>query len=213
VQNWKIGIGIVIGLIAATGSRDARAYTISSAVTDGCHELITSEALRRVRADLALPPIEPSEDELALIEDLQFNPDDDMRDVAAVTLLLGVRDNDLKGRAADDLSYLAQVHADPATQDEHCLRDLAHDEPGGSQAAIAACRAYIEQRVEEALDGLDQAGVPDASSRTVLEVHLATRGGVEAPLPRYYLRMGQALHALEDGFSHSYRTADGKAVR
>jgi uncharacterized protein (TIGR03382 family) len=46
----------------------------------------------------------------------------------------------------------------------------------------------------------------------MLPLYLALRGSVKASLPTYYLRMGQAIHALEDSFSHTYRTADGMNV-
>ena len=41
-----------------------------------------------------------------------------------------------------------------------------------------------------------------------LPVGLAIRGEVTVPLPGFYVRLGQALHALQDSFTHSYRTAD-----
>lgn len=197
--------------IATTGRADA--FTIESVASEGCHERITSEALRRVRADVdAAPPIEPTEDEQALIQDLQFGPDDDMMDVGAVSLLLGVRDNDLRGRGSDDLTSLAQVHGDPDNQDQHCLRAENQDEPGGTEAAVTACRAYIQQRVSLALDGLASDGHVLSGVRTELALHLAARGDVDARLPVFYVRMGQALHALEDSFAHSYRTEDAKRI-
>jgi hypothetical protein len=42
----------------------------------------------------------------------------------------------------------------------------------------------------------------------VLTIYLSIRGQVDALLPTYYVRMGQAIHAVEDGFTHTYRTAD-----
>jgi hypothetical protein len=68
----------------------------------------------------------------------------------------------------------------------------------------------MEKRVAQAIAGLDADGRP--AGRTKLAIHLAIRGDVEPPLPTFYVRMGQALHALEDGFSHTYRTEDGRAV-
>ena len=41
-----------------------------------------------------------------------------------------------------------------------------------------------------------------------MTVHLSLRGQVDAPLPTYYLKIGQAIHAIEDSFTHTYRTAD-----
>lgn len=39
-------------------------------------------------------------------------------------------------------------------------------------------------------------------------MYLSLRAHVDAPLPTFYLRMGEAMHTLEDGFSHTWRTAD-----
>jgi hypothetical protein len=136
----------------------------------------------------------------------------DLDDLGAVTLLLGVRDNDLKGRQSNDVTELALVHGDPALQREHCLRGSDDDEPGGSQSAVAACRDFIRERVGQALAGLDARGAPDPANRTSLSVYLALRHRVDAPLPTYYLRIGQAIHALEDSFTHTYRTADGTQI-
>src|SRR5512133_243535 len=189
--------------------RATNAYTVSTILTEGCHERLTTDALRAVRSDpLLAAPIAVTRDEQALIDDLEFTPPSDMKDLGGVTLLVGARDNDVKGRASDDLTQMAWVHGNPNNQDEHCLRSEAQDEPGGSAAAVAACRAFIRGRILEALDGLDAGGVPDPSKRTSLPLHLALRGGVDASLPTYYVRMGQAIHAVEDSFTHTYRTAD-----
>lgn len=204
-------VGVLVVALVGTTVAPSFAYTVESAATVGCHERITSEALRTVRETISsAAPITPTDDERALIDDLQFDPDDDMLDLGAVALLLGVRDNDLKGRGSDDLTELANVHGDPAHQDEHCLRGLDDDEPDGTNRAIAGCRSYIERRVGEAIDALDDAGEP--TKRTGLDVHLAIRGGIEARLPGFYVHIGQALHALQDGFTHTYRNPDGRHV-
>jgi hypothetical protein len=194
-------------LVAFPG--EAHGYTINSVLGAGCHETITSQALRAVRLDLATAaPLPATSNEQALVDDVQFTPDGDMKDLGAATLLVAVRDNDLKGRGSSDLSQLAEVHGDPNAQQEHCLRGPNQKEPGGSEAAVAACRKFIRARVLEALDGLDAKGKPDLTKRTTLTVHLSMRGQVDAPLPTYYVRIGQAMHAVQDSFTHTYRTAD-----
>lgn len=206
---WKLGGVLVIVSVAVVIS----AYTISTHFTKGCHEAITSQALRNVRVDLQIPPTPAvTADDQALMDDLQFNPDGDMKDLGGTTLLIGVRDNDIKGSSSEDLSLLAEVHGNPATQREHCLRGPGQKEPGGSATAVADCVAYIRERVLQALDGLDAAGRPDPAKRTPLSMYLAVRGHVNASLPTYYLRMGQALHAIQDTFTHTYRTADGMQI-
>jgi hypothetical protein len=202
---------ILLWLVVIPSSTNA--YTVSTLLTDGCHEKLTSEALRTVRRDLqTAAPLPLTANERALADDLQFTADQDMRDLSGVTLLLSVRDNDLKGRSSGDLTVLAQIHGNPDNQDEHCLRNKAQDEPGGSEAAADDCRKFIRGRVVEALDGLDTNSVPDPAKRTSLPVNLALRGRIDASLPTYYVRIGQALHAVEDSFTHTYRTADGMKI-
>jgi len=183
----------------------AQAFTVASAFSDGCHEEITEAALRDARSKFTTAaPISADESERALIADLPFSVPDDMRDLAAASLLVGVRDNDLKGHAPTDVDDNAIITADPTTQDEHCLRDSDDDEPAGSAATFARCGAYIEARAAEAISAL-----ADPSARDPIGVFLSIRGDVTASLPAFWVRIGRALHALQDSFSHAYRTSDG----
>ena len=210
-RAWLASAALVVGLVAIPGGTGA--YTISSVLTPGCHEDMTTEVLRAVRLDVpGAAPLPLTADEQALVDDVQFNTAADMRDLGAITLLVSVRDNDLKGRSSDDLTELAEVHGNPDNQDEHCLRSRSQDEPGGSEAAVVSCRTFIRGRVAEALDGLDASGVPDPAVRTALPLHLALRGNVDALLPTFYVRIGQAIHGVEDSFTHAYRTADGMRI-
>src|SRR3954449_50547 len=153
---------VVLAVSALAAIRSARAYTIETQFTAKCHEKVTAQALRNARAALEIPATPPAtDDERALIDDLQFAPDDDMKDLAGATLLVGVRDNDLKGNSQDDLTVLSAIHGDPRNQREHCLRGPDDKEPGGSAAAVASCHTFIRGRILEALDGLDGTGRPD----------------------------------------------------
>src|SRR6185436_1628682 len=100
-------------------------------------------------------------EELSLIKDVPFTLDDDMKDISSATLIVGVRDNDLKGRGPADTSQLAAIHGNPENQREHCLRNLGDDEPDGSVRALEACKAFIREKIVDALGGLDANGVPD----------------------------------------------------
>jgi hypothetical protein len=149
-----------------------------------------------------------NKDERALLDDLPFSVPKDMKELAAVSAVLGNRNVDLKHHEPDDLDYLAQVHGDPQNQDEHCLRAPEHDDPSGDQAALTACRAYISGRVQAALHGLGPDGMPDPALRSAADVYLELRGAVEASLPTYWWEIGRALHAVQDGFSHVYRSQE-----
>src|SRR5882672_6355501 len=168
LNSSKIGrVLFAAGALVATGA--ARAYTIETHFTAKCHERLTAQALRtaRMQLEMAATP-RATDDERALIDDLQFAPDDDMKDLAGATLLVGVRDSDLKGNSQNDLSVLSAIHGDPNNQREHCLRGPVQKEPEGSAAAVAECRAFIRGRVLEALEGLDAVGSPDLTKRTAL---------------------------------------------
>jgi len=202
----------VVGLLSVICG-PAHAYTISTQISNGCHEAIAAEGLRTVRGELPTAgPLPLTDDEQAFVDDLPFKSDNDMKDLGAATFLVSIRDNDLKGRAADDLSALTEIHGNPDNQGEHCLRSLDQNEPGGSAAAVTTCRAFIRQRVTEALAALDATGTPDIANRTPLTVHLSLRGGIDVPLPTYYVRMAQAIHALQDSFTHTYRSPDGMKI-
>ncbi len=192
---------------------DAHAFSYGSAVSSPCHEQITSAALRQIRNELpGVRPLTATSDESALVDDLPFDVEGDMRDLGGAALLVGVRDNDLKGRGGTEIDQLATIHGDPAFQREHCLRDPAEDEPGGSEAALADCRGFIKAKVLDAMEGLDATGAVDPSKRADINIALSIRGAVTAPLPRFYVRIGQAMHALQDSFTHTFRTADGMHV-
>jgi hypothetical protein len=202
----------MVGTLTAK-PRLAHAYTISSAITAGCHEKITTDALRAVRLELAsAAPLPADRNERALINDLEFTPASDMTDLGGATLLVGVRDNDLKGRDSMALSQLALVHGDPSAQREHCLRNSHEKEPGGSETAVRDCRAFIRERIAQALVGLDATSTPDLAQRTSLPLYLSLRHAVDASLPTYYVRIGQAIHAIEDSFTHTYRTPDSMQI-
>ncbi|HEU4533813.1 MAG TPA: hypothetical protein VFS00_06830, partial [Polyangiaceae bacterium] len=212
-RRGAIAIAALFAALAAPRAAGAYSYG-AGGIGDPCHERITWWALRQVRTDLgpvtASPPAN-DEDE-ALADDLTFRVPSDVSDRAGLALLLGVRDNDLKGLGGRDADSLTFIHGDPDLQLEHCLRRPEHDEPGGSEAALADCRGFIKERALQALEGLNEAGEVDYGKQVPFEVTLSIRGQLDVDLPLFYVRMGQALHALQDGFSHTLRTPDGLRV-
>jgi hypothetical protein len=209
----SIPLALACVTCALTWSATSRAFTISSALTDGCHEQITESALRTVRATNATATrLAPDRNEQALIDDLPFDVPSDMNEIAAASLLVGIRDNDLKGRSPTEIDQLATVHGDPNGQEEHCLRAEADDEPAGTVSSLARCRAFILARAMSAVDALAADGTPDANVRDRLDVSLSLRGRVNVSLPAFWIRTGQAMHALQDSFAHTYRDGAGSEV-
>jgi hypothetical protein len=204
-------LALTVGLAVNT----AHGYSYASPVAEGCHERLSVEALSAVReqsnAARALPT---SHRDRAWIDDLPLELPREARDLGAATLVAGVRDNDLKGAGSLESAELAQVHGNPNSQREHCLRRPEHDEPTGTQRALEDCRDYILERFELAVrDGFDDEGEVDPDARTRLEITLDFAGQVRVPMPTAYLELGHALHALQDSFSHAIRSEDGLRVR
>lgn len=192
-------------LAASGASFPAAAYTVQSAVADGCHERITFDALRAVRSVLPRADrVDATRNEQALIDDVPFSVDSDMRDLSAITVVLANRDVDLRGHEPGELDQLAPLHGTPDLQDEHCLRAPDDDEPDGSERALEACRALILAKTGSALQGIRD-GKVDPAERLDFKVVLELRGSIEANLPRFQVEIGRALHAVQDSFSHAYR--------
>jgi len=95
VLTAVVACAIFVGwLIARPKSADA--YTISTIVTAGCHEKVTTEAFLAVRNDTdpanaaiaaaAAPLLATDRNDQALIDDLEFTPADGMTDLGGATL-------------------------------------------------------------------------------------------------------------------------------
>ncbi|MDP3213883.1 MAG: hypothetical protein Q8S73_07250, partial [Deltaproteobacteria bacterium] len=202
-----ISLPVALSLVPA----GAQAFTFESAFSHGCHEEITRVALGGVgwpRAER--PPTTPADDGPRLARDLPFDPPDDARDPWSLALLLGARDNDLHGYAANEFQELAAVHAAPDDQREHCLRAPTDDGPEGDRAALAACRGFILEEVALAVGGGDEV---DLRATATARVTLPFSGRRDARVQRYGWHMGRALHALQDSFSHTLRSPDLRRVR
>jgi hypothetical protein len=208
-------LAVVLALTVSLAVSTAHGYNYSSPFAEGCHERLSVEALSAVRerskTARALPT---SQRDRAWIDDLPLELPREARDLGAATLVAGVRDNDLKGAGSLEAAELAQLHGNPNSQREHCLRRPEHDEPTGTQRALEDCRDYILERFEVAVrDGFDDEGEVDPNARTRLEIDLDFAGQVRVPMPTAYLELGRALHALQDSFSHAIRSEDGLRVR
>lgn len=193
--------------------RPALAFTLDSQLTAGCHESITSDAMRRVRQTFPdAARVGAVGEEVQLVPSLPFAVPDDMSDVGSATLLIANRDVDLEGGRAVDATRLAQIHSNPETQDHHCLRAFGDDEPDGAQRALAACRARIRLLALDAAHFAREDGSLDPNQRLLHTTDIVFHGAVPVPLPAALVRLGEAMHGVQDGFAHTYRTEDGMRV-
>ena len=190
--------------------RTASAFTIETPATQGCHERLALAGYQRVQEEWpeVVGPLSSRGDDEALIADVPFKVPRSLRSIGPVTLMLGVRDNDVKEHGATDLKNLTSAASEPAGQAEHCLRSIEQDGPDGSRQAVEACRAYIRETLLSALDGLDDAGHVSNDKRETMKVSLAIRDEIDVDVPLFFLRAGQALHAIQDSFTHTFRNPE-----
>lgn len=190
--------GLLFCLLAAP----AWAFTFETSISRGCHEELALQALERAQwpAEVAVPAA--GKDEQVLADNLAFGVPAGA-DRWTQALLVGVRDNDLRGGSATDFVELSETHNSALLQAEHCLRDPEQDGTAGDVAAIEACRRFIRGEVALALGGGSATGVA-ASAPVAVTLRY---GPTTLELPRYAFHMGRALHALQDSFTHSYRAA------
>ena len=205
--SWQF-VAVCLGLCLLPDN--ASAFQTESEATDGCHEKLTTRAWNSVHEEVpeTTAPLASRGEDAALTADVPFEVPSSMDHIGGVTLLLGVRDNDLKEHGPTDLKNLAPEASDPKTQHEHCLRAPDQDEPGGSAEAVESCRNYIRDMLRSSLEGLDEQGMPDTRKRETLKVSLAIRGEIDVDVPVFFLRAGRALHAIQDSFTHTFRRAD-----
>ena len=201
------GLPLALWLLPAT----AHPFSFESVFSNGCHEQITRAALARTGWPLAAqPPGLSAEDGLRLARDLPFDLPGDSQNPWSLALLLGARDNDLHGYAANEFQELAVVHSAPEDQREHCLRAPSDDGPDGDRTALLACRGFILSEVSLAVGA---APTVDLRATEGQAVTLPFSGRRDAAVQRYGWHMGRALHALQDSFAHTFRAPDGRRVR
>jgi hypothetical protein len=191
----------VLPLLALVGmSADADAFEIETPITDGCHEELTHEsALAAGFPAFAMAP-QATEEQSRAMNDLVFELP--RSDPWALALFIGVRSNDLGNNAPTDLQALVHVHDDPAEQDAHCIRRPEDDGPEGDVGALAACRTFILGELEAG--GLLEEMVDTSATEKVSSFFLY-RGTYDVMLPRFAYRLGRAVHAVQDAYTHTMR--------
>jgi hypothetical protein len=200
---------LAVAVVAGAAS-PAAAWQIETPMSQGCHERITAEALREV--GYAAPPSELSDEDARWPAALEFDVSKYDANVYAWSLVMGVRSPDLLGASLMNPLELAKVHNAAIGQGDHCLRAAVYDGAEGDKAALDDCRRTIEHYYWEAAGKLDDGGRADPAERGALRVHTPYQGAVEYPVSRFYAAAGRALHAVQDSFTHTFRTADYRRV-
>ncbi len=196
--------------VATFVSTPARAWQIQDPIHKSCHERISHAALRAV--GYASPPPPLTGDDARLPEALEIPTEAYDPNIYALSLVLGVRYPDTHGVPDFSFHRLAAGANEPSDQSAHCLRRAEDDGPEGDVRAIAACRATIESLYWRAVASLGDDGRVSPAVRTSGRFNTAFQGPVDYPVSEVYWFAGQAMHALEDSFTHTFRVADHTRV-
>lgn len=196
--------------VVAFTAAPARAYQIESPISDGCHERLTVEVLDGAGWPDGREAPDVGRADRVMVEDLPFHVPERARDFWGLSLVIGARDNDVRGRSVEDFPSLSEIHNDPDGQAAHCLRSPWDDGAQGDQQALAECRAFILDEVAQAIGEEDEI---DLDATEAVPVMFTFRGRSDVSVERFAFHAGRALHTLEDGFTHTFRSPDGMKVR
>jgi hypothetical protein len=189
----------------------AGAWQIEDPIHQPCHERLSQAAL--TRTGYAKTPTRLSGDDARLRDNVEFDASRYDANLYALSLVIGVRNADTHGGA--DFSFGNNASAANANDDQraHCLRTASQDGSQGDAAAVADCRAWIESLYWQALATLDADGNVSPEVRADVTVATEFQGSVSYPVSGFYYYAGRALHAVQDSFTHSFRSPDGSRIR
>lgn len=205
---------VVAALTALTGRADA--FTVGSAFSDPCHESITLEAFEGRTPIPGGEAFTPKDDAVwlrvaeYLERSLELTLNNDAQRFLLVTVFIGVRHPDQLGFGITDLANIRNIHLDQEGQEFHALRSKDQNGVEGDAAAVAALRAYILATIEEAYAEFQADTF--ALQTAEVEFYLEYYGQIDVRVWKPGFLIGRALHALQDSFPHTYRSADATRI-
>jgi hypothetical protein len=202
---------LALGAMLCTGIAPARAFTVKSGFTEGCHEHITLvgyvQARTQMPPELALYVPDGPWEKVAdyLLRDANFQPASRAEKFFLFSLLTGVRAPDNEGFSLSNISTLRAIHANPNDQYGHCLRAVDDDGLEGNETAVQGCRDELVERLGKAADALQKS---DKDQIGQVQFTLDQYGTFDVDVWIVAYHVGRALHAVEDSFTHTLRTPD-----
>lgn len=208
----SLPVALVGSVAAVCVSVPARAFTIETVITAGCHEMLTTEALAALGPGpdgIDLYTTIPLDDRtrrlrdalgIAIAQDLGF---------VGMSMVAGVRWNDLMGADPLDTVDLHLVHTSDTPTHMHCIRSDRDDGPAGSARAIQRCRQFIVGEIASA-----RAASPGGDLWAGLDAlvtvpeYLEYVGTTEVEYAAVGFHLGRALHAVQDSHTHGFRLDD-----
>lgn len=214
-RAWLIAAALLSlsAMSALLGARRAEAFTVRTAFTQACHEVMTLSALMEAvdSIDLERIPAPRTSKWESVVDwiasDLGVSMEDPRERFYYFSLLAGVRAPDTDGHSFSNLETVRALHVDPDGQHEHCLRAPYED---GSEGNLSAARGCVRVFIEAMEDASEAAEAEETRIFVPFMLDHYGRIELEAWAPAYHL--GRALHVLQDSFSHTIRTPDLQAL-
>jgi hypothetical protein len=212
-QGLTIAAACALGWLASPAG--ARAFTVKSGLTDGCHEKVSLvgyiHARPRFPADFELYiPDGPWEDVADyLLRDANYEPESRAEKYFLFSLLTGVRAPDNEGFSLSNISTLRAIHANPEDQYNHCLRAVDDDYLEGNEVAAHGCHDTVLTQLQDAGDVLQKSDEEQIITKPFTLDEYGTFD-VEVWGVAYYV--GRAMHALEDSFTHTLRSPNLRGI-
>ncbi len=197
---------VAIALLAAL---PAQAFSIATAFSSPCHEPLTAAAFARARATFPAETIPPAPTELERRVSEDFAKNFGAADVpveyryAQMSLIMGVRAPDTGGHSLLDLDNTRILHTVPHDQYAHALRGGDDDGEQGNEVVAEGVRVTVNALMAQAREALSK---PRDAQYIGVTYDIDGYGLVELRVwaPAYFA--GRAAHAVQDSFSHSFRT-------
>ncbi|MBX3273246.1 MAG: hypothetical protein KF729_23480 [Sandaracinaceae bacterium] len=207
---------VVLGAFVVLCPRSAQAFAIGSTVSEACHERITLDALEAA-PPFDLTPVDVPDaawwrlaGHYARTLDAAREPTSGAARLVLTTAVLGVRSPDLGELGLVHIHNLREIHLLDERQVNHFLRRNDQDGDEGGAAAIADGRAHILALIEASARAYD--ADPRARLLSEITVYVERYGQVGIDVWRPLFLLAQALHALQDSFTHTYRSDDARRI-
>lgn len=207
---------LAAALGATLSSSDAAlGYTIGTSATPYCHERITVQALgflgnsRSQDLPVALGPLGSRGTRAAqLARHLRAKAGSATAppglEGTLDGLLIAVRAPDVSDAHVLNLERVRELHMAPESQAGHFLRSPGDDRAEGGAHALQAARAFLREKIVTSRG----TSARDRETSADIDVYVEYHGRQTLSISRALIPLGQALHAFQDSFSHSYRSAD-----
>lgn len=213
MRSRIVAVVLLLGLAATP----AGAFSVGSAFSDFCHEQI---AMKAFFGESPLP--DPSYDvsvpqdqawvKISRYLETKMNLDlrNDLDRMALISLFIGERYPDQQGFAIFDIKSLRTVHLSEREQYEHSLRSPGDDHEVGDKRAVAKTYLFILKLVQDSYKAY-HARDKDERLQEV-DFWLEHYGQIKVKVWMPLFLLGRAAHALQDSFSHTYRSDDFKYI-